>query len=365
LLEPYILVLGPALIAMAWQAVPRGLLIRRHMFKRLALSDLAAIAASYGIAIIWATRDSASAAPLVGQLVSLGILRGIFISASSDWRPGIRMHLRALSEQFRFLRGSWLYSTNTFASRNVDNLMVGRLMGVSSLGLYTRAFSLFLSPFTQLQYSLAGITLRYFSRDQMPSDEKARQRYLNLFSAVACLATIVGVALLAGAEPVVGLLFGNRWLACVPLVRAFSFALWTQLLLCPGLWFLQARGPEQYLSRLGYLNLLPLLGVLVGALAHSLVLLAIAYSVVCVVGTLAIGLVSISRATGVTLIAHVRELRTAGSIGVVLLPVLLVLATLIPSRVLFLGVAAVAVLLSLGVAARVLRPAFGPSGWQT
>lgn len=315
----YLLLLVIPVLAMAFQAVPRGMLIRQHLFARLACADLSAMFMSYCFALLWVLGGKRGAAPLVLQLILLGLLRGALISVVSRWRPTFRMRASAgWKDHSSFLRGNWVYAVNTFLSRNADNLIVGKTLGLTSLGFYARAFSLFLAPFTQLQYSLANIMLRNFSHDQCPSRADAAMRYKRLVSGLSVVAFVIAGGLFANARAVVLTLFGSRWSTCSMYIMAFSVALLVQLLVSPGLWYVQARGPTKLLGVLGFANLAPLGGVVIGGFAHSPRLVAILYPVFSVGGTLAPAISALAYVTGVSIASHLRLLAPgiAGGLGV-------------------------------------------------
>jgi PST family polysaccharide transporter len=108
-------------------------------------------------------------------------------------------------------------------SRHVDELLVGRILGVTSLGLYTRAFNLIQVPV--LYVSRATHRALFPSLAEIQDDpERVRRTHLRTTGAVALATVPMCLGLAALAEPVVLGLFGPQWREMVPLVRILSVA---------------------------------------------------------------------------------------------------------------------------------------------
>ena len=97
-----------------------------------------------------------------------------------------------------------------YAARNLDNVIVGRLLGASILGQYTRAYALFLLPLSQLNGPLTRVALPVLSRLQ---DEEDRYRR-TVRSAVLVLGTVSFIIFAissALAQPLMLLVLGPGW----------------------------------------------------------------------------------------------------------------------------------------------------------
>ena len=55
------------------------------------------------------------------------------------------------------MRGMSATTTLNYWARNVDNLLVGRVLGTTALGLYSRAYSLMMLPVTQVAWTLTRV----------------------------------------------------------------------------------------------------------------------------------------------------------------------------------------------------------------
>ena len=58
------------------------------------------------------------------------------------WRPSIRFSFAAFRELFSFGAGMYAKNLLDYTAQNIDNLIIGRLLGMASLGFYNKAYSL-------------------------------------------------------------------------------------------------------------------------------------------------------------------------------------------------------------------------------
>lgn len=110
-----------------------------------------------------------------------------------------------------------------YAARNLDNVLVGRLLGAGVLGVYSRAYALLMLPISQLNGPLARVGLPVLSRLQ--DDPPAYRRYVGaamLVIAYAALPTFAIAAAVAG--PLVTVLLGDAWTAAAPIFALLCIA---------------------------------------------------------------------------------------------------------------------------------------------
>jgi PST family polysaccharide transporter len=110
-----------------------------------------------------------------------------------------------------------------YAARNLDNVLVGRMLGATVLGVYTRAYALLMLPISQLNGPLARVGLPVLSR--LRDDRDAYRRYVRAAMLVIGYAAIPTFALLAAlADPVVRVLLGDAWIAAAPIFALLAIA---------------------------------------------------------------------------------------------------------------------------------------------
>ena len=110
-----------------------------------------------------------------------------------------------------------------YAARNLDNVFIGRTLGPSALGVYSRAYALLMLPISQLNGPIARVGLPVLSRLQ--DDAVAYRRYLRTSMLVIGYATIPTFAVAAAvAEPLVAVLLGPQWDDAAPIFALLTIA---------------------------------------------------------------------------------------------------------------------------------------------
>jgi teichuronic acid exporter len=198
-------------------AVPNALIVRTMSFKMLALrtSAASAVAAIACLGLLWAGFGlwALAFSQLAGSIAAcMGAMAG------ARWRPGLQFDRRALGE----LRAFGLFSTgNHFITTiNLDQLLIGALMGPAWLGIYSFARRIF-----QILTDLISGALNLVSYSLLSSMQrepaKLRDAYLlgTFASSVVAFPVFAGLALIAG--DLIPFAFGEAWVSAVPVVQAF------------------------------------------------------------------------------------------------------------------------------------------------
>lgn len=197
-------------------AVPNGLLVRTMSFRQLALRTLVASAAAATICLtllwfgfgLWALAFSQLATSIVTCV-------GALIAAR--WLPGRRFSWQALAE----LRAFGLFSTGNhfITTLNLDQLLIGALLGPAGLGLYGFARRIFQILTDLIAGALNLVSYSLLSSMQRERD-KLRQAYLagTFASSIVAFPVFAGLALVAG--DLIPFAFGSQWVPAVPIVQA-------------------------------------------------------------------------------------------------------------------------------------------------
>src|SRR5205823_4983235 len=102
------------------------------------------------------------------------------------------------------------WSSDVCSSDLLDNLLVGWRLGPGSLGLYKKAYDLFVLPVNQLSAPLTSVAVSTLSRlKTQPS--QYRRYFLTAFSLLAFVGMGMGADLTLIGRDLIRLLLGPRW----------------------------------------------------------------------------------------------------------------------------------------------------------
>ncbi len=208
-LEPILQALSLTFVLAALNSIQIALLRRDMRFRSLAIRKLSAVAVGGAVGIYMAFNDY-GVWSLVGQQLAAAVVSVLALWTVSPWRPGFHF----ATEDFRSLFGFGINvvagDVLNFLSRNMDNLLIGAVLGVTPLGLYAVAYRI-LDTSQQLLVNFARrLAFPVFSRLQGDLDRLRRGygRVTRDVSAVI-LPGYIGLALVAPEAIVV--IFGPQW----------------------------------------------------------------------------------------------------------------------------------------------------------
>lgn len=200
---------------------------------------------------------------LVWALLANELLRSAMLLVGT--RPRVRgsslMHVRQL---LRYGGGELLSSLLNRSAGYMDNLIVGKVLGASALGLYSRAFTLMAIPGNLFGDIVAKVLFPVMARAE--SNTELAGGFLRAASLVAFLAAPFCGFVAYHAADIVLLALGEQWMAVAPLFAILSLGLYFRLNYKLAAEALKARGRVYgYAFSQGLFALLILCGTLVGA----------------------------------------------------------------------------------------------------
>jgi O-antigen/teichoic acid export membrane protein len=226
-------------------------LMRRQMrFASLAAIEIAALAIGQAIAIVFAALGSGYWS-LIYLSVATSVVTVLAVWWQSGWRPGVPSFER-MSDLLRFGRHVTSVSFLTYVSRNIDNVLLGRVYGAEALGQYSRAYSLLLLP-QQVFGALVNVAVPTLSRLQH-DPSRFRRAVLSLFRSFSLTMIPLAAYMIGTADWLVRVILGPQWDSAGDLFRILGFAGLTEGLSTVGISIFMATGRSEQFLRWGALN---------------------------------------------------------------------------------------------------------------
>jgi len=218
-LPPLIMALSPIMLMNGLTAASNGRIIREGRFGTFAVGDLISTVVSATVAVLAALRGL-GAWSLVAQQLTLWICKLAWVTFAGKARIGLAFRPREAVELLRFGLHTIGATLADFVSRNVDALIVGGVLGTTSLGYYAMAYQIVRVPDMLISGPLYLYIFTAVSRTAHDAGPRALQDLaasaLRLGSA-ALAPLFCGLALTA--DLAVPLVLGEKWIAAIAPLR--------------------------------------------------------------------------------------------------------------------------------------------------
>ena len=135
------------------------------------------------------------------------------------YRP--RLSLQGAADLFAFSRWLLLNNVIVFGATRGYDLIIGRVMGAYSLGLYSVAYEISNLPTTELVFPVSRAVFPGFAKLSADT-ERLKKTLLSVAALVAVITIPIAAAIAVLADPLVLLLLGNQWTDATPLIRLLA-----------------------------------------------------------------------------------------------------------------------------------------------
>jgi O-antigen/teichoic acid export membrane protein len=191
-------------------AIQHEALLRRRMrFAALAGANLAALVVNAVTTVALAWAGLGYWALVYGQL-ALGLAYAVCLWGVCGWRPGRPGRLSEVRPLLAFGRDLTGFTVVNYFSRNLDNLLIGRVWGAMQLGFYAKAYQLLLLPLDQVNEPVTAVAVPALSR--LGEDpERYRRAYLRLLEKVAMATMPLMAFMIASSDWIVRVVLGPQW----------------------------------------------------------------------------------------------------------------------------------------------------------
>ncbi len=233
-------VLGPVFLINGAATQYRASLSRALRFGSVAWTEVLAQVVGLGVGVAAALSGWGYWSLLTMQLVSATLILVVLVLVAR-WLPGAPRRGQDMGPLLRF--GTFLVGSQlvTYASNNIDTIVLGRRFGPETVGIYDRPYRLLMLPLAQIRAPSTTVAIPVLSRLQ---DDDARYGAFLLRGQLALgYVLVVPLGFVAGAAvPVVGVFLGSQWEASAPVLALLAISAGLRTLAFVGYWVYLSKG---------------------------------------------------------------------------------------------------------------------------
>jgi O-antigen/teichoic acid export membrane protein len=253
-----------------------ALLTRQMRFGVLSAVEVGSMAASLPVGVVLALVGYGYWSLIITTLAQ-AVLRVIAVWAVSGWRPQAPVFGAGTRPLISFGANLTLAGLLHSVSLGSDSLLIGRVYGSHTVGLYTRAAALLSRPIEQLINPIYAVTVPALSRLQ---EEPSRYRkfYLQVFQTLALAAFVFTGLALPLSRPLTLTILGPRWEESAVIFAGLSFAALYVPLSSAASWLYTSQGRGTDMLGLSTIEAAVTTASVIVALPYGAAAVAIAYS---------------------------------------------------------------------------------------
>lgn len=259
---PYVAV---ALLFFAAAIVPSAFLLRDQAFFRIANAGLAAEVVSTCATLLlsqWVDPLHALAAKATFSALTNFLVLYYFSHTTEFGRPTWGIKFSAIKPLFTFSAYQFGFNFINYFSRNLDNILVGKYLGASSLGVYDKAYQLMRYPLMLLTFAMTPAiqpVIRKYAGDK----EKVESIHRDFTFKLSLVGAAAGVGIFVLADWIVQLMLGSQWEGVVPIIKVLAIAIPVQVVLSTSGSFFQAMNRADLLFYSGFLSTIIMVSAIV------------------------------------------------------------------------------------------------------
>ena len=256
-----------------------AILKRQMRFKMVALIQVGSVAAGILTGIVMAFLKFGYWS-LVGMQIATPLTAFFLTWTVSTWRPQLPVRKTGTRSLLNFganLTGStFLWSL----ARGSDGLLIGRVYGPSSVGLYSRAAALISRPVEQLIGPIESVFVPMLSRLQT-QPARYRRILLESYEVIAIGSFLLSGVLFALARPLTLVVLGPKWENAAGMVAGFTLVAAYAPISSVSTWLLTSQGRGRDFLRLSLISSSVVLASFMVGLPFGPTGVAISYSASC------------------------------------------------------------------------------------
>lgn len=190
------------------------ILIKNLQFGKISIINAIAIIFESSLAVYLAKTTTLGYWSLVYPMLVSSFFINLSIFFVSKWIPKFIFNLESFKFQFKFGINGLGFNISNYLHQNLDYLIIGRVMGATSLGLYEYAYRIPHIILDRLARPVGGVVFPALAKVQ-DNDNVLIHGYVETVRYVTIIAFPALGGLAAIAEPFVLILWGEKWRSIV------------------------------------------------------------------------------------------------------------------------------------------------------
>lgn len=262
----------------AMNIIPNALLMRAKHFTTVGIRQIVTAVVTGAIAVVMASLGCGFYA-----LIFQSIFQALLIFAWNRWNVFLRFRIHfqitSIQKVAQFSLFQFLYNFINYFARNIDNLLIGKVMGSESLAYYDKGYKLMMYPVQNLTYVVNPIVHPILS-DYQNDKQYIYNAYLKIVRVLSMVGVLITFVCFWNSREIILIFFGNQWNESVPIFRLLSLSVWPQMVSSSAGSIYQSSGNTKLMFKSGVIHFsLTIILIIVGLISGQLPRIALLVTV--------------------------------------------------------------------------------------
>ena len=258
--------------------VPNGILLREKRFKTISIR-LVVVSVATGAAAVALALIGFGCYALVWNVVLTSLFVFLWNWSATRVTFGNPHFGQAVKRIFRYSSFQAGFGMVNYFARNLDNLLVGAMMGSAMLGYYDKAYKVMQYPLNYLTGIFSNVLQPYLSEYQHDK-KRLYESWLSICRILALVGMFVSAIIVTFPGEILLVMFGEQWLMAAPALGMLGLSMGVQMVNSTSGAIFQSAGRTDTLFRSGLICTgISVVAILAGVASGSLAWLGLAISV--------------------------------------------------------------------------------------
>ena len=268
------IILSFSIILNSLNIVPNALLMKKKEFKLIAIRGFIVSVVVGIITIIFAFLGLKYYA-LAIQSVLVSFFTFIWNYYSVPLKIVYKINKSSINKIKSYSTYQFAFNFINYFSRNLDNLLIGKLLGNNSLAYYDKAYKTMKYPIDNISSIISPILHPIFS--EMQNDKNyIYNQYVKIIKFLSLIGVFISVFCFYSAEEIIIILYGKQWISAIDAFKILAISVGLQMSITPASVIFQSTNNTKLLFKNGVFNsVVAIIGIIIGLIFGKIEYVAI------------------------------------------------------------------------------------------
>lgn len=207
--------------------IPNAILMKNKRFITVAVRNIVTTLITGGVTILLAFLGFKYYA-LVFQSVTSSFIIFLWNLKGVHLKFRFKYNRESINKVKNFSKYQFAYNIVNYFSRNLDNILIGKLKGDENLAYYSKGYTLMLYPIQNLTFVISPV-LHPILSDHQNDKKYIYDKYIHITKLLSLIGIFISAFCFCASREIVLIMYGNQWEKAVMCFKILSLSVFSQI----------------------------------------------------------------------------------------------------------------------------------------